>query len=108
VAKILSEMLRNPYDTLARYGGEEFACLLPKTELQGAVAIAEKMQACVRGLGIEHLDSDVDCVVTISLGVAALVPTANFGPEVLVRAADKHLFEAKRAGRARVSSLREP
>jgi diguanylate cyclase (GGDEF)-like protein len=104
VARALATSLRRPYDSIARYGGEEFACLLPKTALQGAVGIAEKMQAGIRELAIEHLDSDVAGVVTISLGAATLTPTCALKPENLLEAADKHLYEAKRAGRARVSS----
>jgi diguanylate cyclase (GGDEF)-like protein len=104
VAKALSDVLRRPYDSIARYGGEEFACLLPKTELKGAIGIAQKMQAGIRELAIDHLDSDVASVVTISLGVATLSPSAELEPQSLLEAADKHLYEAKRAGRARVSS----
>jgi diguanylate cyclase (GGDEF)-like protein len=104
VAKALSEVLRRPYDSIARYGGEEFACLLPKTELKGAIGIAQKMQTGIRELAIEHLDSEVASVVTISLGVATLSPSAELEPRSLLEAADKHLYEAKRAGRARVSS----
>ena len=70
VARALFEALRRPYDKLARYGGEEFACLLPKTELAGASAMAERMRTRVSELNVEHLGSDVDQVVTISLGVA--------------------------------------
>jgi diguanylate cyclase (GGDEF)-like protein len=105
VAKALAETLRRPYDKLARYGGEEFACLLPKTELAGASAIAERMQTRVSGLRVEHLGSDVDQVVTISLGVASMVPTPSITPELLLKAADQQLYEAKRTGRARVCAL---
>jgi diguanylate cyclase (GGDEF)-like protein len=105
VAKALAETLRRPYDKLARYGGEEFACLLPKTELAGASAIAERMQTRVSELRVEHLGSDVDQVVTISLGVASMVPTPSITPELLLKAADQQLYEAKRTGRARVCAL---
>jgi diguanylate cyclase (GGDEF)-like protein len=105
VARALSETLRRPYDKLARYGGEEFACLLPKTELVGASAIAERMQTRVSELRVEHLGSDVDQVVTISLGVASMVPTPSVTPELLLKAADQQLYEAKRTGRARVCAL---
>jgi diguanylate cyclase (GGDEF)-like protein len=105
VAKALAETLRRPYDKLARYGGEEFGCLLPKTELAGASAIAERMQARVSELRVEHLGSDVDQVVTISLGVASMVPTLSITPELLLKAADQQLYEAKRTGRARVCAL---
>ena len=104
VAQTLSETVRRPYDLVARYGGEEFACVLPNTVLSGAVEIAERMQARVRTLGIEHSASDVDRVVTISLGVATLTPTGELGFEALIEAADKQLYEAKSGGRARVSS----
>lgn len=107
VAKALSESLRRPYDKVARYGGEEFACILPKTELEGAVGMAEAMLGRIRALGIEHLGSDVDRVVTTSLGVATLLPTLGNSPEALLAAADRQLYEAKRAGRARVCATRE-
>ena len=105
VARALFDALRRPYDKLARYGGEEFACLLPKTELAGASAMAERMQTRVSQLNVEHLGSDVDQVVTISLGVACMVPTPSVTPELLLKAADQQLYEAKRTGRARVCTL---
>ena len=104
VAQTLSETVRRPYDLVARYGGEEFACVLPNTVLSGAVEIAERMQERVRTLGIEHAASDVDRVLTISLGVATLTPTGELGFEALIEAADKQLYAAKNAGRARVCS----
>jgi predicted signal transduction protein with EAL and GGDEF domain len=55
-------------------------------------------------LGIEHSASDVDRVVTISLGVATLTPTVDLGFQTLIEAADKQLYEAKQARRARVCS----
>ncbi|QIE24142.1 Protein-glutamate methylesterase/protein-glutamine glutaminase [Caballeronia sp. SBC1] len=105
VARALFDALRRPYDKLARYGGEEFACLLPKTELAGASAMAQRMQTRVSELNVEHLGSDVDQVVTISLGVASMVPTPSVTPELLLKAADQQLYEAKRTGRARVCTL---
>jgi diguanylate cyclase (GGDEF)-like protein len=104
VAQALSETVRRPYDLVARYGGEEFACVLPNTVLSGAVEIAERMQERVRTLGIEHSASDVNRVVTISLGVATLTPTRDLEFQALIEAADKQLYEAKKAGRARVCS----
>ena len=105
VARALVETLRRPYDKLARYGGEEFACLLPKTELAGASAMAERMRTRVSELNVEHLGSDVDQVVTISLGVASMVPVPSVTPELLLKASDQQLYEAKRTGRARVCAL---
>jgi len=67
--------------------------------------MAERMQARVSELRVEHLGSDVDQVVTISLGVASMVPTPSETPELLLKAADQQLYEAKRTGRARVCAL---
>src|SRR5471032_2682051 len=74
VAATLTANLHRPFDLVARYGGEEFVCLLPDTDLAGATVIAEKLELTVRQLGIEHLDSDVGQVITISVGVAAYRP----------------------------------
>jgi diguanylate cyclase (GGDEF)-like protein len=104
VAKAIAETVRRPYDSVARYGGEEFACLLPNTGLQGALGLARKMESRVRELGLDHEDSDVQRVVTISLGVATMAPTPDIDPQVLVEAADRQLYEAKGAGRATVSA----
>lgn len=105
VAQALAEAVRRPYDLVARYGGEEFACILPNTNLSGAIEIAEKMQERIRGLGIEHAASDVDRVVTISLGVASMTPTGDLDWQQLIEMADKQLYEAKIKGRARVCFL---
>ena len=104
VAGALSGVIRRPYDLLARYGGEEFACLLPNTGLSDAVQLAERMQTAVRALKLEHMDSDLEHVVTVSLGVATIVPTAGATSETVVGEADRQLYLAKQAGRARVSS----
>lgn len=104
VANALGSVIKRPYDLLARYGGEEFACVLPNTELVDAVQIAECMQEAVRALKVEHLDSAVDQVLTVSLGVATIVPTAGATSATVVAEADRQLYQAKQAGRARVSS----
>lgn len=103
VAMALREVIKRPYDLLARYGGEEFACILPSTGLTEAVNIAERMQASVRALRLEHLDSAVDQILTISLGVATAVPNDEITSSSLVAEADRQLYQAKQAGRARVS-----
>ena len=104
VAKALSSVLKRPYDLLARYGGEEFACVLPNTDLTDAVKIAERMQEAVRSLKLEHLDSAVGQILTVSLGAATIVPSAVATSETVVAEADRQLYQAKQAGRARVSS----
>ena len=99
---IIMIVINRPYDLLARYGGEEFVCVLPNTPLEGAVQIAERMRVSIEALGMEHLDSQAGQTVTISLGVAAMVPTNDAEPQTLIAEADDQLYQAKQAGRARV------
>ena len=102
VARVLDGTLKRPHDLLARYGGEEFVGVLPNTGLSEAVELAERMQAGVRALNLEHSGSPEAQVVTISLGVAAVVARSDLAPQALVEAADQQLYAAKQAGRARV------
>ena len=102
VARVLDGTLKRPHDLLARYGGEEFVGVLPNTGLSEAVELAERMQAGVRALNLEHSGSPEAQVVTISLGVATVVARSDLAPQALVEAADQQLYAAKQAGRARV------
>lgn len=101
VAQALKSSLRRPTDVLSRYGGEEFACLLPDTDLAGALAVAQSMEAAVRALQIPHAHSEVDAVVTISLGAAVAAPALHCATGELVKLADEQLYRAKAEGRGR-------
>ncbi len=103
MATALSRTLNRPADLVARYGGEEFVAVLPGTNAKGAAVIAERLRAAVEGLGIPHAASPVAPHVTVSLGVATLVPSRGSAPEALLAAADRALYQAKRAGRNRVA-----
>jgi len=107
VAAALQASLSRPGDLLARYGGEEFIALLPDTQIEGAVAIAERMRQRVQAAGIAHGYSDVADVVTISAGAASRVPTPGTTPGELVGMADRALYRAKSEGRNRVCAYRE-
>ncbi|MEG4320817.1 MULTISPECIES: diguanylate cyclase [unclassified Microcoleus] len=87
---------------LARYGGDEFAVIWPRTSPEIAVAIAERIRACVKKLAIENINSPVSACVTLSLGVASTVPRPEILKESLIDAADGWLYQAKDAGRDRV------
>lgn len=102
VASAMLGVARRTADLIARWGGEEFALLLPGTPEQGAVAVAEAMRSAVEELGIPHPSSSVGPVVTLSLGLAVVVPEEGMSPDDLVAAADGALFAAKREGRNRV------
>src|SRR5690348_6523347 len=83
---------------VARYGGEEFALLLPGLELTRAAALAEEARKAIEDLMINHAQSPSG-LVTISIGVEALVPDRGRPAAELVEAADTALYAAKRGGR---------
>lgn len=102
VAMALKEGLKRPADLAARYGGEEFAVILPDTGKQGALALAEELRDRVEALKIPHAYSPVAQNVTVSLGVATLVPAKEESPDPLIEHADQALYQAKEKGRNRV------
>ena len=101
VAATLKAQLKRPGDMVSRYGGEEFACILPETDLAGALGLAGEMEAAIRSAHIEHADSEVCAQLTVSLGVASFQPDANRLAEELILAADQQLYLAKSKGRGR-------
>ena len=102
IAGSLSETLKRPRDIIARYGGEEFIVILPDTNLNGASSVAEAMRVKVESLKIAHHKSKVSEFVTISLGVATIIPSKDSQDSELISAADKALYQAKEEGRNRV------
>lgn len=102
VAQALKGTILRPGDVVCRYGGEEFACLLPDTDLDGALQVAQRMKLAVRDLAIGHPASAVDQVLTISAGVAVRTPTSRGDAAALLALADAQLYRAKAEGRARV------
>jgi diguanylate cyclase (GGDEF)-like protein len=102
IAVLMKAAMERPHDMIARYGGEEFICLLPDTDMAGAQLKAEELRHSVQTLSIPHDGSLVALVVTISIGVATTIPTADLTPDDLIAAADAQLYEAKRHGRNRI------
>jgi diguanylate cyclase (GGDEF)-like protein len=107
VARGLTDVLKRPDDFLARYGGEEFAIILPQTDLAGAAVVAERLRGSIEALDIAHPASSLANHVTISLGVASILPTREAARFTLISMADEALYGAKRSGRNRVSTLAE-
>jgi diguanylate cyclase (GGDEF)-like protein len=86
-------------DVLARYGGEEFAVICRETEKSGVLALGERLRAAVARARIEYEGNVIP--VTISVGAAVARKPQQVQP--LIAAADAAMYEAKRAGRNRVS-----
>jgi diguanylate cyclase (GGDEF)-like protein len=103
VAQALATAARRPPDLAARYGGEEFAVLLPNTSLTGAMGVANVIQAHLKTLQISHRNSTVSQFVTLSFGVASLIPNDQTAPEQLLSQVDQALYQAKLAGRDRIN-----
>jgi diguanylate cyclase (GGDEF)-like protein/PAS domain S-box-containing protein len=104
VAASAARVVKRSSDLLARYGGEEFAVILPNTDAAGAMAVAESIRQAIRDLGIPHQQSDVSSIVTVSMGIATVIPTRGTSPDELVALADRALYAAKRQGRDRYAS----
>ncbi|MBD2102263.1 PleD family two-component system response regulator [Leptolyngbya sp. FACHB-261] len=102
VAGAISRCAKRSSDLAARYGGEEFAIILPNTIAEGAVQVAETLRACVKALAIPHTSADHNQFVTLSLGVASIIPHYDLTVAGLITDADKALYQAKAAGRDRV------
>jgi diguanylate cyclase (GGDEF)-like protein len=98
VGKVLSAAIRKDTDLAVRYGGEEFVLLLPVTDVAEALDVAERLRRAVEDLRIAHAAAPSGHV-TISVGVAALVPAAGEAAERLIDLADAALYAAKRRGR---------
>jgi two-component system chemotaxis family response regulator WspR len=101
VAATAATAIRRPGDLLARYGGEEFAVILPGTYTDGAAKVAEDIRQRIEAKGLPHAASPLG-YVTVSIGVACIVPTPNAVLEQLTARADAALYMAKRAGRNRI------
>jgi diguanylate cyclase (GGDEF)-like protein len=107
-AHALRTTLKRPGDFIGRYGGEEFVAILPESDLDGAVCVAENMRQCVEALAIPHARSEAAYYVTVSLGVACMIPGPEANETRLVEMADQALYQAKEAGRNRFQAAVPP
>ncbi|AIE74247.1 MULTISPECIES: high salinity-induced biofilm formation responseregulaton Rre2 [unclassified Synechocystis] len=99
VAQTLVSIAQRVTDLVARYGGEEFVVILPNTNQEDAMAIAQKMLQAIAGLEIPHQGSTISEYITISIGISTLVPTAGDTVERIISEADQALYRAKSQGR---------
>lgn len=102
IAGALQSELKRAGDVAARYGGEEFGIILPGMDEQGAVDFAEEIRLHIAGLEIPHYTSAVIPHLTISIGIAVVLPGQEVpDPNALLVSADAALYEAKNQGRNR-------
>ncbi|OUL35847.1 diguanylate cyclase [Nostoc sp. T09] len=99
VAKTISQTVKRPADLVARYGGEEFAVILPNTDAKGAIAVAKEIQTNISALQLPHPNSLASKFITLSLGVATIIPHSQSSAASLIAAADQGLYQAKAQGR---------
>jgi len=102
VARALGATGSRSRDFFARYGGEEFALVLPATDEAAAQRVAERCRQAIFKEQIAHAASGVSQVLTVSMGVATIIPAAGDVPMAFIEAVDQRLYLAKQAGRNRV------
>lgn len=107
LARLCERACETPGDLAARFGGEELVVLLPGRGQQVAAGIAEALRCAVEAAAMPHCASPIAPHVTVSIGVAAMVPAASRPPELLIAAADRAMYAAKLQGRNRICALGE-
>jgi diguanylate cyclase (GGDEF)-like protein/PAS domain S-box-containing protein len=101
IAEACMDVVSRPGDLVARFGGEEFVVVLPNTESEGAVHIAEEICEALRGRKLPH-SGNLPGIITISAGCATLIPRFGKHAPDLIEMADKALYKAKEEGRNQV------
>jgi diguanylate cyclase (GGDEF)-like protein len=102
VAQCLAATVRNEVDTCARFGGEEFAVVAPGSTGPEAMVLANRLCAAVSNLQLTHPHSPISAFLTVSAGVASIIPSGDESPESLFKRGDSALYVAKRRGRNQV------
>lgn len=100
IAKLLSSKARRSADLVARYGGEEFAFILPMTDTQEVVDMLKNLIQALGHLNFPHISSELGHV-TMSFGMAMMVPQNNQSLDLLIKKADDALYAAKAQGKNR-------
>jgi diguanylate cyclase (GGDEF)-like protein len=106
-SNLLQGMTREHIDSVVRYGGEEFLLILPETDLNGGVQLAERLRSAFAASAVPSGDGRSTISATASFGVASMSFKGNNGAAALsdlISAADELMYDAKKNGRNRVES----
>lgn len=98
VAQVFAANVCRSGDVVARYGGEEFVFMAPDTSAEAALQISNRVCAALSALAIPHAGSEFGHI-TVSIGIASIVPSADNSAEALLRASDQAMYRAKKLGR---------
>ncbi|MDJ0736544.1 MAG: diguanylate cyclase [Nostocaceae cyanobacterium] len=99
VSQTINNCAKRAVDLVARYGGNEFTVILPNTDAEGVLHVAELIRSEIENLKIAHEQSKASQYITVSLGIATMIPTGNTEVESLMIAADQAFYQAKEQGR---------
>ncbi|MDD3174829.1 MAG: GGDEF domain-containing protein [Herbinix sp.] len=102
---MLSDCITNSFDTIVRYGGEEFSVILPDSDKEEVLILAQKMRCSVENINIRHAFSSASDHVTISLGVHTVIPSEGLSMNEFIRITDEALYKAKNNNRNQVSVI---
>jgi two-component system, cell cycle response regulator len=105
VAKVLQSAVKRSADLVARYGGEEFAIVLPDTDPEGALFVAQRILQDLQELNIPHSASKIAPHVTLSIGVCTKMSNLEDKISTLIDTTDIALYQAKTEGRNRVNQI---
>jgi diguanylate cyclase (GGDEF)-like protein len=100
ISTALCDCVKHQATLIARHKGEEFVIVLPQTNADSAVLLAEQIRACVEDLAIIREESEV---LTMSLGVATIEPNSELYPDMLIATAQQAMVQSKKLGRNRVT-----
>lgn len=99
VAMVIKDSLHRSEDIVGRYGGEEFLVIMPNVNSEGAIKIAKRIEYGIESLNITHNYNDDKSRLTVSMGVASIIPSEKNSLQELLDVSDKLLYDAKNSGR---------